>query len=827
MKFQKVEFRQLLGSVLEPARYINSELNSFQKEPSAAKINFCFAYPDIYEIGFSHLGIKILYSIINNYNDAMADRVFAPWLDFADKLRQNNLPLFALESEVPLKDFDIIGFTMQSELTYTNILYMLELAQIPIFSNKRSENDPLIIAGGPTVSNPEPAADFFDAILIGDGEEAIIDIKQTMLACRHKSRDEKLKKLGEIEGIYVPQFYQEEYLSKHKKVKIRKFTGMNNYAYYHKNQLVPWLKPTHNRYIAEIMRGCSRGCRFCHAGMFYRPVRERETEQVLDNLLQEVEDNGWMEVALTSLSSSDYTNIKPLLKKLYEKLSCSKTSISLPSLRVDSLDDDIIELLNLMKQRSMTIAPEAGSQRLRDIINKNISETDIMKSIKLALDNNWQQIKMYFMIGLPFEKFADIKAIVALVEKIVAYSNKKLRLNITLSPFIPKPFTPFQWAKMEPRDDLLEKIFYIKNSLKKYRFIKIKYHDVDNNLLETILSRGGREIGSLIYQAYKEGAKFDGWNEYADFSLWQQAAEKLGIDFERYRNGVELDAQLNWEHIDLGINKKFLKEEWNKAKNTAKTADCRNDKCTGCGICDNQNQPLYATKIEDIGLNIKSNPAKKVNKIYYKVFYEKKGKISFVGHLDTLRMIQKILRKTKLTLAYSQGYNIHPVLSLGPPLPVGVEGENEYFDFALAKEIGTNKIGDILKEAFPEQLRFKKVMKLTSKKMRAMDFFKYEKIRVKFPGQYKSDFQNKLKLFENKTEMMFVKPKKKKTKQVDLKNIIEAISCRDNQLEIIKRRTRANIFDILREIFGISRYQTANFRIIREKLLSEKDYDLL
>ena len=822
-KFEKVNYDHLLASVLKPSRYINNEIFSRYNTPKEDKVNFCLAYPDVYEVGFSHLGIKILYSILNKLPNATADRAYAPWPDFGDLLKENNLPLFAVESQFAIKDFDVLGFTLQTELTYTNILYMLELSNISILQADRDENDPIVLGGGPCATNPEPLAIFFDAFLIGDGEEAIEEITNVLLEFKNSSRQEKLEKLAHIPGVYVPSLYKQEndiikpISDAPAVITARKFMDFNNIERKYTDQLVPWLQPTHERYVAEIMRGCTRGCRFCHAGMFYRPFREQDPEPLLDQLLSEVKKVGWDEAALTSLSTSDYSCVKPVLVELYDKLKDTNSSLSLPSLRVDTIDDDISKLLNAMRQTGLTIAPEAGSQRLRNIINKNISEEEILKGVEVSLKNGWRLIKLYFMIGLPFEEESDIDAIIDLIKKIIGISGKKLQINVTISPFVPKSHTPFQWAALGERDDLIRKATKIKFAFSKQNFVKIKYHDVDSLKLEAIMSRGDRKIGELIYRSYKNGSIYDGWKEFFNSQYWDDAAKELCLDLEEYTKEKDLDAPLIWDHIDIKIKKQFLKKEWQNARAEATIQDCRDSICTGCGVCDDNifNKKAKSYPMQKIEIPIKVIPDQ-IQSYYYRVYYQKMDRMRFVAHLDLLRMTHRFMRVAKVPLAYSQGYNPHPRISFGPPLPVGVEGEKEYFVFALTEERDIKDMKAVFQLVMPEQLKFQGIEKLDSKAERAMDYFNLDITAVEPTEEYLKNFEEFTPKFLEAKSWKFTKIRKRKEREVELKNIVHDIEFKNNRLLVKKAVIGASIFDILEHVYNIPRDETAKFRIIRK-----------
>ena len=828
---QKVEINHFLNYVKKPGRYFNNELNCKKKKVTEKTLNFVLAFPDLYEVGMSHLGLKILYSIINREPNFVADRVYAPVQDLIDILRQNRIPLFSIEDKIPLNQFDVMGFTLQYELTYSNIPLMLDLANIPILAKDRKENSPLIIAGGPGAFNPEPLSIFFDAFVIGDGEDIIIQIAKILWKNKNASRYEKLQKLSKLQGVYVPQFYQQisddsgTYIipkkSEECKSKIEKniFTDFDNLDKLHFPHLVPLIQTVHDRPAIEIMRGCSRGCRFCQAGMIYRPVRERDDEVILNIANQEIKTSGWDEVSLSSLSSSDYSQIEQLIANLNKILPKTRTSLSLPSLRIDTFSKEIANSITKMIGGSLTFAPEAGSQKLRNIINKQISEEDILDSIKSAISIGLRSVKLYFMIGLPFETQDDIQEIINLIEKIhtLTPKSRRLKINVSLSAFIPKPFTPFQWAVLEKRENLLEKIYTIKNHFKKNNKIRIKYHSVEQSLLEAVIARGDRKIGNLIYDAYLSGAKFDAWDEYFDFSIWESVAKKDNINFEKYCGSRKLNQNLCWDHIDSGIDNEFLKKEFRKSEREEITPDCRENECQNCGIC-KKATPRYLEKKQEKKTNFtNSNISKKEFQfpIYsgisfkYRVCYEKNKDLRFFSHRDLMRMIYKIVRKSNLPIRFTKGFSPHPKLSFGPPLPVGVIGENEFFDINLLQRIKETEIYKNLNFNLPKGFFLKKVEFLTSVNQKIFNY-KFEKICVK--PSYKFDWEKGLSAFKKGKFII-----EKGEKIVDLKNVIQNIKLHENDLIIEKKISGANTFDILENVFHYPMGKIDKLLIIRKR----------
>lgn len=600
---------EVLLTIEKPARYIGNEINMVVKDPKSVDVRFCMCFPDVYEIGMSHLGIQILYDMFNQRGDTYCERVYSPWPDLDAIMREKNIPLFALESQEPVKNFDFLGITLQYEMCYTNILQVIDLAQIPIYAKDRGEEDPIVIGGGPCSYNPEPIADFFDIFYIGEGETVYFQMIDLYKEVKQSGggREQFLQRAArEIEGLYIPKYYEVTYKEDGtlasfepicedipKKVLKQVQMDMTN-TFYPKKPLVPYIKATQDRVVLEIQRGCIRGCRFCQAGMIYRPIRPRDIDFLKDTAKEMLSSTGHEEISLSSLSSSDYSDLQELVYYLIDEFGSKGVNISLPSLRIDAFALDVMSKVQDVRKSSLTFAPEAGSQRLRDVINKGLTEEVILKGAMDAFQSGWNRVKLYFMLGLPTETEEDIEGIAILSDKIAReyytipkdQRNGKVNIVSSTSFFVPKPFTPFQWTRMCTSEEFLEKQRFLNGKMKEQlnqKSIKYNWHEAELTQLEGVLARGDRKLSKVIYDVYKEGCMFDSWSEHFKYDVWVEMFDKNGIDplFYTAREREE-DELLPWDFIDIGVSKKFLWREYQQARNEVVTPNCR-QKCAGCG----------------------------------------------------------------------------------------------------------------------------------------------------------------------------------------------------------------------------------------------------
>ena len=595
---------QLLKRVEKPGRYIGGETNSVKKDPSKVDANFAFAFPDIYEIGMSYLGLQILYNAINLRENMYCQRVFAPAVDMEELMRAENVPLVTLETKTPVRDMDMLGFTLQYEMSFTTVLNMIDLAQIPVLAKDRTDADPIIVAGGPCAFNPEPLADFIDLFMIGDGEEALPELIEKYIECKKKgmSKAEFLKEATKLGGVYVPSLYEVTYKEDGT---IKELCKLDDSAPlpvkrtilqsiqdepFPVNPIIPMVEAVHDRAVVETFRGCTRGCRFCQAGMIYRPVRERTKDKILSLAQQQLANTGHDELSLLSLSTSDYSKFEELAMELIDHTKKENVSLSLPSLRIDRFAFDVLNKIQEYKKSGLTYAPEAGTQRLRDVINKGVTEKDIYESVRQALELGWKHIKLYFMIGLPTETYEDLDGIVEIAKKIkdINYevngpAGGRFRLTVSVSNFVPKAHTPFQWEAQDTAEEFEAKHNYLAEKLR-IKGVTFNYHDNTTSAYEAVFARGDRRTGKLLYEAFKAGCKLDGWTEHFNAEGWETAFAKSGIDPAFYTSRKrEFDEILPWDIIDSGISKDFLEYEAKRAYEEKTTADCRHG-CTGCGI---------------------------------------------------------------------------------------------------------------------------------------------------------------------------------------------------------------------------------------------------
>lgn len=594
----------ILYRVEKPSRYVGGELNEVIKDPKEVDIRFGFCFPDVYEVGMSHLGSRILYHVLNQRKDTYCERVYAPWPDMEKLMRENNIPLYALETKDPINEFNFLAFTLQYEMSYTNILNMLNMGGIPLRASERTEKDPLVIAGGPCAYNPEPLYDIVDIFQLGEGEEGLNDLLD--LYQKHKDNFNKeayLREASHIPSVYIPSLYDvtynedgtiKEFIPKYddvpKKVKKRIINNFDQVDF-PESLIVPYSEIVHDRVVLELFRGCTNGCRFCQAGMIYRPVREKSRKTLLDQARKMLKATGYDEVSLVSLSTCDYSDIQGLVKDLIEEHGKNNVSVALPSIRVDAFSVDLLKEIQKVRKTGLTFAPEAGSQRMRDVINKGLTEERILEAAKNAFESGWSTIKLYFILGVPYETVEDAAEIGLLAEKIADQyftvpkhiRNKGLRITVSTSILVPKPFTPFQWAPMEKMDIVTEKINAVKGAIKS-RSIVYNYHEQKTSYMEAVLARGDRKLCDVLIKAYEKGAKFDGWSEYFDFELWQEALAECNVDgdFYVYRQR-SYDEILPWDFIDIGVTRKYLERENEKAKTGEPTKNCRKG-CTGCGV---------------------------------------------------------------------------------------------------------------------------------------------------------------------------------------------------------------------------------------------------
>lgn len=726
----------LLPLVSKPTRYLGNEFHVVRKNDERDRVRWCLLLPEVYEIGMSHWGLKILYDVLNRRDDALAERCYAPWFDMEAMLRHHAVPLFSLETRRPVREFDFVGFSLQYELTYTNILNCLDLAGIPLRAQDRDERHPLVIAGGPCVSNPEPTSDFFDLYLIGDGEEAIHALTDAYRGLRGRPRAEILSELARLPGIYAPLLYEESRDGSGRFLGLRprrdgipprvqrQFVRDLEEAPYPVRPIVPLQEIAQDRLAVEVLRGCTQGCRFCQAGYLYRPIRERSAARVLEIADQGIRSSGWDEIGLVSLSTADYTQLGNVADLLNARFGSDRVAISLPSLRADRFGIEIADRVRETRRTGFTFAPEAGSERLRLAVNKNIRDEEFFAAAEIAYARGWRLIKMYFMIGLPTETREDVEGIARFVQRVREIGRKHgpaCSVTASVGAFVPKSHTPFQWDRFEDLDSLREKMRDLRERIHG-RWSRLKWHEVRSSHLEAVLSMGDRRLGRVIERAFRDGARFDGWTEHFRHDRWMNALAAEGIDPAEITRARSFEEPLPWDHIDIGVLKKWLVRERKRTEAAGDepekqlVPDCRHGDCTACGIPglpdDTKLTPAISGAEKDRLLararaGAPAAPRRDADPVTWpvRIRFEKRGPARFLSHLELGTVLSRAFRMARVPLAFSRGHHPHPKISFGPPLPVGIEGLAEFFDAELL-EVWSDPLGERLNSVLPQGIRF-------------------------------------------------------------------------------------------------------------------------
>ena len=780
------------SKISRPSRYLGNEINVVKKDPASTEVCIALVFPDVYEVGMSHLGLKILYHILNSQDWLAAERAFSPWPDLEQELRIQELPPTSLESKKPLSCFDIVGFSLQHELSYTNVLNMLDLSNIPFLANQRTDETPFIIAGGPACFNPEPVAEIFDLIVIGDGEETTLKVCDAVREAKKRKKGikkkEVLSNLCNIKGTYVPSFFSIQYSTEGSVDNIKPLIpGYENVekalvpdidiSLSPESYIVPFTELVHDRAVIEICRGCTRGCRFCQAGMIYRPVRERSPESILEKAEKALGFTGYDELSLLSLSAGDYCSIVPLLKELMDRQEREKIAISLPSLRVDSLDISLIEQIKRVRKTGFTLAPEAGSDRLRRIINKGLTKNEILETARVVYSAGWNLIKLYFMIGLPFETDKDIYDIIDLareIAKLAGKNGRRAKLNVSVSTFIPKSHTPFMWLPQITLEESRKRIQVIKEGLEGTR-VRVKWNQPEMSWVEGVFSRGDRRLTNVLIEAWKRGAKFDAWGEHFQMETWEGAFKRTGIDphFYLYRER-SIDEVLPWDHISSGVTKRYLKREWKRARREELTPDCR-EKCLECGVCDHDIIDPRIFRDWDFQSSIDKLPDKAISlpSKKYRLTFVKLGHARHLSHLELVRVFIRAFRRAGLKLVYSRGFHPMPKVVFGCALPVGTESMQETVDIKVSGIMDTASLKKRINKEMPPGIAVTSVIEVSAHQKKNRLRESHYILAINGTELKEADLERFLK----SDYFPVVKASKKGEHKIDARPLVKSIDC--------------------------------------------------
>ena len=796
--------KDCLLAVSKPSRYMGGEINSVVKDWDRVRLKFALAFPDVYEVGMSHLGFQILYHILNQTPEIACERVFAPWPDMEKFLRDKNLPLTSLESSVSLKEFDVIGFSLQYELNYTGVLNILDLCGIPLRSADRGEKDPLVIGGGPCALNPEPLSDFFDAFVLGDGEEVVLEVCREVIISRQRGepKDLLLARLSRLEGVYIPSFFQVEYepdgrvrqmipLKNGYQTVLRRVLPDLDRGGFPSRPILPFMEVIHDRLNIEIARGCTRGCRFCQAGMIYRPLRERSPKNILQLVQDGLKATGYDEVSLLSLSTGDYSRIEPLLGAIIDRHRKERVAVSLPSLRVETLTPMLIQRIQQVRKTGFTLAPEAGTERLRRVINKGNTEEDLLSTIRTVFSAGWRLVKLYFMIGLPTENEEDLRGIVSLCQKALKEARRSKgsgQINVSISTFIPKAHTPFQWEDQSTKEEINQKQQYLRKNLERHG-LRFKWTDSRLSLLEGVFARGDRRLAHVLKIAHRTGCRLDGWGDHFRHDLWEKAFTRAGLDpcFYTHRQR-SLEENLPWDHLLSRLSKQYVVEERAKAFQEVPTTDCRNASCNGCGVCYGEGllSNLQAGEEEVLFPDIPPLPEIKQEALPVRRFrsqFAKFGPAKLLGHLELSQSMIRAFHRAGIPLVFSQGFHPLPRVSFGPPIPVGYESWAEFMDYQVQGNLSPEEVTSRLNAVFPAGIKILKTQEIPLKYPSIFDSIVkvFYLIRFADPNPTLKDQGNRF--LQRETFPVFW-PRKKKT--IDLKEAVESLSfVGENTLKIV------------------------------------------